>query len=61
MNHHLQKPHRRNICLKGYDYSQPGANFVTMVTPGRASLFGEVVDVENSVDLQPEPEEPWRT
>jgi REP element-mobilizing transposase RayT len=29
--------------LKGYDYSQAGAYFVTICTQGRACLFGEVV------------------
>jgi hypothetical protein len=28
--------------LKGHDYSQPGAYFVTLVTQGRACLFGEI-------------------
>lgn len=36
--------HRRSLRLKGYDYSQPGAYFVTVVTQGHACLFGEVVD-----------------
>jgi REP element-mobilizing transposase RayT len=34
--------HRRSIRLKGYDYSLPGAYFVTLVTYERACLFGEV-------------------
>ncbi len=38
--------HRRSIRLKGYDYSQAGAYFVTMVTFRRECLFGEVVDGE---------------
>jgi putative transposase len=38
-----QKHHRRSIRLKGYDYSQPGAYFVTLVTWQRECLFGEVV------------------
>jgi putative transposase len=38
--------HRRSIRLKGYDYSQSGAYFVTMVTHQRECLFGEVVDRE---------------
>lgn len=38
--------HRRSIRLKGYDYSQGGAYFVTMVTFHRACLFGEVVNGE---------------
>lgn len=36
--------HRRSIRLKGYDYTQPGACFVTVVTQDRACLFGEIVD-----------------
>lgn len=36
--------HRRSIRLKGYDYTQPGAYFVTLVTYHRAKIFGEVVD-----------------
>ena len=38
--------HRRSIRLKGYDYSQPGAYFVTIVTQNRAEIFGQVVDGE---------------
>lgn len=38
--------HRRSIRLPGYDYSQPGAYFVTLVTHGRECLFGAVVDGE---------------
>jgi putative transposase len=34
--------HRRSIRLKDYDYSQAGAYFVTLVTQGRVSLFGEI-------------------
>lgn len=38
------KHHRRSIRLKGYDYTQPGAYFVTICTYQRESLFGEIVD-----------------
>ena len=38
--------HRRSIRLKGYDYSQAGAYFVTIVTWQREMLFGEIVDEE---------------
>ncbi|NJD60281.1 MAG: transposase [Anaerolineae bacterium] len=34
---------RRAIRRKGYDYSSPGAYFVTLVTMDRLNLFGEVV------------------
>ncbi len=33
---------RRSIRLKGYDYSQPGAYFVTLVAKNRVYLFGEI-------------------
>jgi REP element-mobilizing transposase RayT len=36
--------HRRSIRLKDYDYSAPGAYFVTICVYNRISLFGEVVD-----------------
>ncbi len=36
--------HRRSIRLKGYDYTQPGAYFVTLCAHERAHLFGAVVD-----------------
>jgi len=38
------KHHRRSIRLRGYDYSTPGAYFVTIVAHGRLCLFGDVVD-----------------
>lgn len=41
-----QKHHRRSIRLQGYDYSQAGAYFVTIVTWHRECLFGEVVNGE---------------
>jgi len=41
-----ERLHRRSIRLKGYDYSQPGAYFITICTQDRACLFGEVVDGE---------------
>ncbi|GIW45213.1 MAG: hypothetical protein KatS3mg077_2495 [Candidatus Binatia bacterium] len=39
-----ERRHRRSIRLKGYDYTQPGAYFVTLCTLNRQCLFGEVVD-----------------
>ena len=38
--------HHRSIRLKGYDYSQAGAYFVTICTQNRECLFGEIVDKE---------------
>ncbi len=37
--------HRRSVRLQGYDYSQPGAYFVTICTKGRECLFGYISDV----------------
>ncbi|CAG1014573.1 hypothetical protein ANAEL_05017 [Anaerolineales bacterium] len=37
---------RHSIRLKGYDYTQAGAYFVTIVTWQRECLFGEIVDGE---------------
>jgi len=37
------KHHRRSIRLKGYDYTQSGAYFVTIVTHGRELLFDDPV------------------
>jgi len=34
--------HRRSIRLKGYDYSQAGLYFITIVTKNRIDLFGEI-------------------
>ncbi len=36
--------HRHSIRLKGYDYSQTGTYFVTLVARQRQSLFGEVAN-----------------
>jgi putative transposase len=37
---------RRSIRLKGYDYSLPGAYFVTMVTWKREEIFGKIVNAK---------------
>lgn len=44
MKHNPNKHHRRSIRLQGYDYSSPGAYFITICTQNRESLFGDVVD-----------------
>ncbi len=46
--------HRRSIRLKGYDYAQAGAYFVTLCTQGRACLFGEAVDGEMRLNARGE-------
>jgi putative transposase len=35
-----------SIRLQGYDYSQPGAYFITILAYHRRKLFGEVVNEE---------------
>jgi len=44
MKYDPTKHHRRSIRLKGYDYAQDGAYFVTIVTHDREFLCGEIVD-----------------
>ena len=41
-----ERRHRRSIRLKGYDYKDSGAYFVTLVSKDRTCLFGEVIDGE---------------
>jgi putative transposase len=41
-----QGKHRRSIRLKGYDYAQEGAYYVTIVAWQRECLFGDVVEGE---------------
>lgn len=36
--------HRRSIRLRGYDYSNAGAYFITIVAWQREMLFGDIVD-----------------
>jgi putative transposase len=40
----MEKYHRRSIRLRGYDYAQDGAYFVTICTHNREALFGDVID-----------------
>ena len=41
-----ETPKRRSLRLKGYDYSQPGAYFITLCTHKRRCILGEVVGDE---------------
>jgi len=38
--------YRQSVRLKGYDYAQDGAYFVTVCTRNRECLFGDIVDGE---------------
>lgn len=40
------KHHRRSIRLRGYDYSQAGAYFVTVCEVNRECIFGDIVNGE---------------
>ena len=51
MAYNPDKHHRRSIRLRGYDYSQPGAYFITICTHDRDCLFGDVID--GVMDLTP--------
>jgi hypothetical protein len=39
-------PQRKSIRLKGYDYSQAGFYFITIVTQNRINLFGKIENGE---------------
>ena len=39
-----ERHHRRRLRLKGYDYSQDGAYYVTICAQHRLCLFGDIVD-----------------
>ncbi len=42
MRYDPEKHHRRSIRLRGYDYSRPGAYFVTICVKNRECLLGEI-------------------
>ncbi|MDP2695078.1 MAG: hypothetical protein Q8O58_09455 [Gallionella sp.] len=42
MSNQPDERHRRSLRLKGYDYSQAGAYFVTICAHGKECLFGEI-------------------
>ena len=50
----MMLPKRKAARLKGYDYCQPGAYFVTICAKGRRCLFGSIppssVGVDASID-----------
>ena len=54
-----QKHHRRSIRPPGYDYSQEGAYYVTIVTQGRECLFGEIVHGEMHLNKYDEIVQKW--
>ena len=55
-----KKHRRRSIRLPGYDYTSPGAYFVTICTHQGELLFGDVVDGEVALNEQGQiPYEEW--
>ena len=44
MTQDTNAPRRKDMRLQGYNYSQPGAYFVTLCTKNRLCLFGDVVN-----------------
>lgn len=42
--HDPKRHHRRSIRLKGFDYTQSGAYYITVVTYQRRHFFGDVVN-----------------
>ena len=54
-----QKHHRKSIRLQGYDYSQAGAYYVTIVTQWRECLFGEIIDGEMYINEYGEIVQKW--
>jgi REP element-mobilizing transposase RayT len=37
-------PHRRNMRLRHYDYTHPGAYFITICTQGKKCLLGDIIE-----------------
>jgi hypothetical protein len=56
-----QKRHRKSIRIKEFDYTQPGAYFVTIVTYRRDMLFGKIENgIMVSNDFGKIADECWR-
>jgi REP element-mobilizing transposase RayT len=50
MNPDVEKPRRRSIRLREYDYTQVGAYFITVVACGRTALFGRITGGETRLN-----------
>jgi len=59
MKYNPEKHRRRSIRLKGYDYAQPGAYFVTIISQNREYLFGNIVDDEMVLNFAGEMVKKW--
>lgn len=42
MRYDPERRHRQSLRLRGFDYAQPGAYFVTICTQGRVCAFGDI-------------------
>ncbi|MBO5743513.1 MAG: transposase, partial [Clostridia bacterium] len=43
MEHNIELPRRKNVRMKGYDYSTPGAYFVTICIKDREELLSSII------------------
>ncbi len=50
MQHQEIHHQRQSIRLQEYDYAQPGAYFVTIVSYRRKNIFGEIIDGEMNLN-----------
>jgi REP element-mobilizing transposase RayT len=46
LKYNQEKHHRRSVRLQGYDYSGPGAYYITICAWNRECIFGEIIDGE---------------
>ena len=44
LKHKSKLPQRRSLRLRGYDYSRPGAYFVTICIRNQKCIFGEIIN-----------------
>lgn len=59
IRHDRQNYHRRSVRLKGYDYSQSGAYFITIVTWQRLMLFGKIENGEMKLNRYGDVVQKW--
>jgi REP element-mobilizing transposase RayT len=50
MDYEPEKHHRQSIRMKGYDYTLPGAYYLTIVSHRRACIFGAIEKGEISLN-----------
>lgn len=51
MQNDVKLPRRRSIRLEGWDYSQVGGYFVTIITNRRMELFGQIITEEVNLNI----------